>query len=235
MDLLKTGMLVCFLCFLAFSCKKKEETPVLDATTEEAATLIATTFCTDNAGVMTQIEDAAKMADATSLKACLYDSSFSITSLPGATITYQYQVLYSYGFVTPNNYQLSYISNGSYNAPYVTANMQASGTMNVTGFFSGDAYLVNGSSERVGTFSMKTGNHNGISGEVSSTLTNFRFDRNTLICESGTAIVTISGTTNAGRSFSFSGTLVYQGNYTASLTLSGKTYTINIATGMVSN
>jgi hypothetical protein len=81
---------------------------------------------------------------------------------------------------------------------------------------------------------MKIGNQNGINGTVTATITNFRFNKSTLICESGNATVTIAGTTNAGRSFSFTGTLVYQGNYIGSLTLAGKNYSINLSTGAVS-
>ena len=235
MKTLHIALLMAVILLLSSSCKKNEETPILDATTEEAATIIATTFCTGNAGVMTQMEDAVEMSQASDLKTTLYDSSFTVSSASGATITYQYQVLYSFGFLTPNNYQLTFESVGTYNAPYVSASMEAAGSMTVTGFISGYSYLVNGQSAREGNFTMKIGNQNGINGEVSATLTNFRFNKSTLICESGNATVTVTGTTNAGRSFSFTGTLVYQGNYIGSLTLAGKTYSINLSTGAVTN
>jgi hypothetical protein len=234
MKTMKSILLLAALIIAMTGCKKNEETPILDATTEEAAAIMATSFCTGNAGTMTQVEDAVELANTQALKSALYDSSFTIASAPGASITYQYQVNYSYGFVGANNYQLAYDAAGTYNSPSVSASINAEGSMTVTGFISGDAYVVNGISGREGTFSMKIGNNNSITGSVSSTVTNFRYSKTTGLCESGTATVIVSGSTSTGRSFSFTGTLVYLGNYTASLTLSGKTYTVNITTGVVS-
>jgi hypothetical protein len=218
---------------LAVSCKKNEETPVLDATTEEAAIIMATSFCTGNAGTMTQIEDAVELAQAPALKSILYDSSFSVSSAAGAPITYQYQVEYSYGFQSPNNYQLTYSSAGSYSSANLSANITAGGTMNVTGFTSGNYLVVNGQSARNGSFAMKIGNKNFITGSVNTVVTNFKFNKTSGLCEEGTATVIVAGTTSAGRSFSFSGTLVYSGNYNASLTVSGKTYSLNVTTGVI--
>jgi hypothetical protein len=217
----------------ATGCKKNEETPIIDATTEEAAAIMATSFCTGNAGTLTQVEDAVELSQAVMLKSTLTDSSFTISSAPGALITYQYQVNYSYGFLTPNNYQLAFESTGNYNSPGVAATCEAAGLMNVTGFLSGDSYYVNGQSGRDGTFTMKIGNMNSINGTVTTTLTSFRISKTTGVLESGTATIAVNGNTSAGRSFGFTGTLVYLGNYNASLTIGGKTFYVNVITGVV--
>jgi hypothetical protein len=233
MKTLKLFLLIGVSVLLTVSCKKNEETPVLDATTEEAATIMATSFCTGNAGTMTQIEDAVELSQSATAKTTLTDSSFTISSVPGAPITYQYQVEYSYGFQTSNNYLLAYDAAGSYNSANLSANITAGGSLNVTGFLTGNNLIVNGQSGRTGNFAMKIGNKNSITGTVSTVVTNFTFNKTTLVCESGTATCIVNGTTSAGRSFSFTGTLVYSGNYVASLTISGKTYSLNVSTGVI--
>ncbi len=233
MKTLKLLTITFFAVLLTVSCKKKDETPILDATTEEAAAIMATSFCTDNAGTMSLVEDAIELSQNTVLKSSLYDSSFTISSTPGAAITYQYQVNYAYGFLNPGNFQLAYEANGNYNSPNVNATISAAGSMNVTGFLSGDYYVVNGQSGRDGTFTMKIGNKNSITGTVTSTLVNFKVSKTTGQLESGTATIVVNGSTSAGMNFGFTGTLEYTGNYTGTLTIDGKQFFINISTGTI--
>ena len=235
MKKVKFAIFILFAIVLATGCKKNEETPIIDATTEEAAAIMATSFCTGNAGTMTQVEDAVDLSQDVILKSTLQDSSFTITSVPGALITYQYQVNYSYGFLTPNNYQLSFESTGNYNSPNVTASVTAAGLMNVSGFLSGDSYFVNGQSGREGNFTLKIGNKNSVTGTVNTVLTNFKISKSTGLLESGTATIEVKGSTSAGRSINFTGTLVYEGNYMVSLTINGKAFSFNINTGIFSS
>ncbi|MCX6277524.1 MAG: hypothetical protein NT004_05445 [Bacteroidetes bacterium] len=218
---------------MATSCKKNEETPLPDATAEEAAAIMATSFCTGNAGTMTQVEDAVDLSQSIMLKSSLIDSSFTITSLPGALIAYQYQMNYSFGFQAPNNFQLVYSASGNYDSPNVTAAISGDGTLAVTGFLTGDAYIVNGKSASEGNFATKIGNKNSITGTVSSTITNFRFSKTTGLPESGSATIVVAGSTGAGRSFGFTGTLVYNGNNNATLTINGKTFNFNVISGIL--
>jgi hypothetical protein len=214
-------------------CKKKEETPIADATAEEAASIMATSLCTSNAGTMTQVEDAVALSQSTPLKATMYDSSFSLTSATGAVISYQYQMNYSYGFINPNNFQLTNNANGNYNSPNVSAGITADGTLNVTGFLTGDYYVVNGKLGREGTFTMKIGNKTSMTGIVTTTLVDFKVSKTTGLPDSGTATIVLNGNTSTGRNFGFTGTLVYTGNYTGTLTIMGKEFYINISTGTV--
>jgi hypothetical protein len=233
MKTLKLLTITLFAVLLTVSCNKKDETPILDATTEEAAAIMATSFCTDNAGTMSQVADAIELSQNTELKSSLYDSSFTISSAPGAAITYQYQVNYSYGFLNSGNFQLAYESKGNYTSPNVNATISAAGSMNVTGFLSGDYYVVNGQSGRDGTFTMKIGNKNSITGSVTTTLVNFKVSKTTGLLESGTATIVVNGSTSAGMNFGFTGALVYTGNYTGTLTIEGKQFIINISTGTI--
>jgi hypothetical protein len=50
---------------------------------------------------------------------------------------------------------------------------------------------------------------------------------------SGTGTVTFYGQTSNGLVFSYSATVVFTGNQTATLTMSGKTYSLNLAVGQV--
>ena len=233
MKKLRIAAILLMAIIMVAGCKKKEETPVADATTEEAASIMATSLCTSNAGTMTQVEDAVVLSQSTPLKSTMYDSSFTITSATGAVITYQYQMNYSYGFINPNNFQLTYNENGNYNSPNVSAGITADGSLNVTGFLTGDYYVVNGQSGREGTFTMKIGNKNSMTATVTTTMVNFTDNKSTGLPESGTATIVVNGNTSTGRNFGFTGTLVYTGNYTGTLTIMGKQFYINMTTGTV--
>lgn len=214
-------------------CKKKEETPVVETTAEEAVTIMATSLCTGNAGTMTQVDDAVTLSKTTILKSSLYDSSFTITNTPGAVITYQYQMNYSYSFLNSNNFQLTYNATGNYNAPMVYASITTNGSLNVTGILSGNDYIVNGQASREGTFTLKGGNQNSVSATVTTNLINLKVSKATGVVGSGTATIVVNGSTAAGRNFAFTGNLVYTGNYTGTLTIVGKQYYINLTTGTV--
>jgi len=215
------------------SCKKKEETPILDATAEEAASIMASSLCTDGEGALSQVEDAILLADQARLKSVMYDSSFTITSVPGAPITYSYQMNYHWGFQNPNLFELSYESSGSYASPYVSASITGNGNVLVSGIMAGDSYVCSGQSQRDGTFTMKVGNKNAVTGQVTIDYTNFRINKATGILESGNATMSVEGKTSGGLSFGFTGTFVYEGNYTGSLTINSKKFYINIQTGVV--
>lgn len=226
---------ILLLSVLAVSGCKKDET-VLEATAEEAASIMATSFCTGSAGIMTQMEDAMKMAQPSDYKSVLYDSSFTISSAAGAFITYQYTMNYDFGFLSLDSYQLDYQGNGSFSSPSSTGEITSSGTLALSGFSPyslSNYYVCNGNGTRIGTFTMKIGNKNSISGTVTTTITDFKFIKSTGICESGTASMVVSGETSSGRSLSFTGTLVYEGNYVGILTLAGKTYSVNLVTGVI--
>jgi len=215
-------------------CKKDETETVADATTEEAAAIVATSFCTGSAGTMTQMEDAINLSQPTVYKSTLADSTFTITSQAGAIIAYQYGVTYSFGFITPNTYQLAYTSSGNYTSPSTLGVITSEGTLTISGIIDNStSYICNGNAGRNGTFTMKIGNTNSITATVTTTITDFKFNKNTGICESGMANVVCSGSTSLGKTFSYSGTLVYSGNYMGSLTLNGKNYTVNIKTGTI--
>lgn len=226
---------ILLLAVVAFSsCKKNDPETVADATTEEAAAIVATSFCTGSAGTMTQMEDAVGLAKPNGYKSMLADSSFTLASPTGAIITYQYAVTYSFGFLTPNTYQLTYNSMGNYASPNSVGVITSSGALTISGLIDNSTvYTCNGNAGRNGTFTMKIGNKNSITATVTTTITDFKFNKNTGICESGKASVVVSGSTSTGKTFSCSGTLVYEGNYIGSLTLSGKTYSVNIKTGTI--
>lgn len=215
------------------SCKKKESTPVLDATAEEAASIMATSLCTDGEGTLSQVEDAIILSGEPDPKSTLYDSSFTLVSPPGAPITYTYQMQYNYGFQTPNIFGLSFESAGNYSSPYVSATIEGIGNISVSGILVGDSYVCNGQSQREGTFAMKVGNKNSITGIINIVFTNFKFSKSSGLLESGEATMTVEGTTSGGLSFGFTGAFVYEGNYTGSLTINGKKFYINIQTGTI--
>jgi len=226
---------VLLLTVLMLSGCKKDDKTVSEATTEEVASIMVTSFCTGSAGTLTQMEDAVEMAMSSGSKSMMYDSSFTISNTPGATITYQYVMNYDFGFVNLNTFQLAYDASGNYSSPSISGDISTSGTLGLSGLSIYDLsafYSLNGNALRNGTFTMNIGDNNSISGTVTTTITNFKFLKTTGLCESGTANIVVSGSTSSGKDFSLTGILVYEGNHVGSLTINGKTYSVNLTSGV---
>lgn len=234
MKILRIASIVLLAAIAFTGCKKEEETSAITTTTEEAASIMATSLCTANAGTITQVEDAVALAEPTLYKSSLYDSTFTISSLPDAIITYQYQMNYSFGFLNANTYQLVYSASGNCDSPAQVSTITSSGTIGVTGFVSGTSFVCNGDATSEGTFAMKIGNANSLTATVTTKITDFTASKETGQLLSGTAVMTVSGKTSNGATFGFTGTLVYEGNYTGTLTINNDKFYISLKTGTVS-
>lgn len=133
--------------------------------------------------------------------------------------------------VGPDNVVTSIVFHGSYDSPRITSS--DSGTANVTiGGLSTAAtnFIINGTYNRKGTFTSKVGNKASGSSQVNITVSNVTLTKPLRVITGGTAVITISGTTASG-TFNFNGTLVFNGNNQATLTVGTTVYIINTLTG----
>lgn len=224
------------------SCKKdddKEEVQV-GLSSDESAELIATTVCTDAYGYTQQMEDAATLAGESVYKngqGMLYDSSFTVASLPGAYITYLYNLTYEFGLQTIGNstiFSLDFSTSGSYETPRTTSSDSGTGSFELDNCFNAQTYyILNGEASRHGTQQITLLQTRSYTSTIEATFTDIEVDKLTYKILGGESSVTISGTTSTGYGFTVSGTLVFNGDGTITLTIGGSIYEIDYLTGEI--
>jgi hypothetical protein len=225
-------------------CKKDKENPILNVSNDDAAGAVAYGLAGSSGGLVAQVEDAAELAATgpESLKGTAdytYDSSFTITNPSGSPITYSYAVNYHYGVVTPHPagvpyFFLEYDMEGQYHAARVSAAGTNTGSFTLTGLAaSSSVYMLNGSAQRSGTVTASLSSNITFTSDINLTLTAISIDKYTYMINSGSGTITVTGTGPNNQAFSFTGTVVFLGNHSVQLTLSGKIYTIDSETGEI--
>jgi len=225
-------------------CKKDKENPILNVSNTDAANVVAYGLASSSAGITAQVEDAAELAATgpEGLKGTsdyTFDTTFNITNPSGSPVSYSYGVHYAYGVVTPMPaglpyFFLEYDMEGQYHAARVSAVGNNTGSFTLTGLAaSASVYTLNGSAQRSGTVTASVSSSITFTSDVTVTLTAITVDKYTYMINSGSGTVTVTGKGPDGQAFTFTGTIVFLGNHSVQLTLSGMIYTINTETGEI--
>jgi hypothetical protein len=239
----KTLIILIALTMVIFqSCKKddsKEEVQV-GLSADESAELIATSVCSDSYGYTQQMEDAAMLAGESKYKSgqgMMYDSSFTVTSVPGAYIYYSYSLAYDFGLQTVGNstiFYLDFSTSGNYETPRTSSNDNGSGSFDLDNCFNAETfYVLNGSASRYGTQVITILQQRTYTSTIEATFTDIEVDKMTYEILSGECSVKITGTTSSGFGFTVNGTLVFNGDGTITLTIGGSIYEIDYLTGEI--
>jgi len=131
----------------------------------------------------------------------------------------------------PDNLINAITFKGSFDGPRLSSNDSGTSNVTIAGLApSAASYTVNGTYSRKGAFTSKVGNKASGSSDVEIVANNVVLNKPGRAIASGTATITISGTAHAG-SFSFAGTLVFNGNNKATLTVGTTVYIVNLLTG----
>jgi len=231
----KMAALITLTVCLATSCKKDASSgstsTATTVTEQDAADAVTNAIAPTSAGVTAQVSDATVMA-ASAAYPCgqSFDSSIIRSSASGAAISWSYTLGWGWKLTcgSPANFAASFNGHSMYDALRMSSSDSSKGSFTVTGLSPADAdYTFNTSYERNGSQQSKIGNKNAFTSKITVTSTNIKVDKATREIISGAADVTISGASSSGKSFSFSGTLTFNGGKTAVLQIAGGTsYTI---------
>jgi len=132
----------------------------------------------------------------------------------------------------PDNLTGSLTYSGSFSGPRLSSTNSGSATFVVAGLSpNATNFVINGEYKRSGTFQSKTDTTNRGSYSVDIVVTNLKLTKPGRTIASGTATISITGDVAKKGSFSYAGTLVFNADGTATLTLSGKVYIINLTIG----
>lgn len=216
------------------ACKKGSNSSTSATVTEADAVQLTSDAIEPTTGGMTiQANSSVKIyADASTKLSCGVSKDTTITgaSVAGAIPSYSFLLSWNYKLncdTNPQQFTFNFTGSSSYSGLLMTSNDSSTGTFLVSTTPSAANYTVNTSYERKGTQTSKVGQKKSFNSDLKITSTNVLISKTTNEIVSGTGTVSITGTTTSGKSFSFGGTITFNGNKQATVVLnSGVTYPI---------
>ncbi len=232
---------------LVFSaCDKEDEPNHFQIPNEEAADLIATSLAEDG-GLQTIFMDAVTVVnEVTSASTggrqlscgATDNTTFNYASQTGETPSYQYH--YDYGWILncaeqqPSSVDLNLTYDGAMESPDFTFTFEGTSGFTVTEIME-PVLVINGNHNRASAYHvMSDGQQYSGSHTFAYTLTEIKISKETSSIVSGAAAVQLSGTTNRGV-YTVNATITYNGDGTATATINGQVYGIDISTGTINN
>lgn len=225
---------------LFFSCSDDDDTTITETqgiTEEEAVVIVEASLAEESAGLEeTTYEYAKTYEEETSLNVlCNQEISDSYNfSHNGAIVQASYDYYWSFT-ITCNGLNVpqsaSFDSSGS--GTYTTARLESDDTSKlsatVTGLQLTSALMTyNATYERIGTHQLRTNqNTRSITTDFNASIVDLVVSKSDYEVDSGTGTFTLTGATNQGN-FSYDGSLVFNGDNTATVTINGNQYTIDL-------
>lgn len=230
MNTLKHLALIFLISLSIIACDDDTEMAV-EITEEEAVEAIENSLSADTEGMTAQASESARMADTYVDCTVTFDSTITHTSTFGS-ITYDYTFNWNGSLQCtnrlPSQLDLEYTMSGNYVGPRMSSTDNANASIEVTGLSpTTDQYIMNGTYTRNGTQIATFRDSRTFSSTITIIATNWLIDKDTQMIDDGNATVTITGLTNDGTTFSFTGTLIFLGNRSATLSINGNDYPIS--------
>lgn len=223
-------------CISSVSCKKNSTVTTTSAdtvTTDDAADALTEAVTPESGGMVAQTSTATVVISTGSFDCgATTDSSFSGQNISGAAVSYNYSFSSSRTLTCnegiPQQFAYNFLGSSSYSATRISSADSSQGQFTVTGLQPASSqYTFNETYVRKGSENSKVGNQIGFTSTISISVTSLVVDKDNQQILSGTASVSISGATTAGKSFTYTGTLTFNGNEQATLTLGdNNTYSI---------
>jgi len=210
-------------------------------TTDDAANIAAGALSSSSNGIADLAADAtlsaANIGSAHPKCGTIRSDTISRKSNAGSPYTYSYNLTYNFQVDCnsggqPDSLSSNLVYSGSYGGPNMSSTNSGSSIFGVSGLLSTDtAFVINGVYKRAGSFASKADTANHGADNINLTITNLTLKKPGRFIESGSATISITGSTPKQSAFSYTGTVVFKSNGTATLTLNGTVYNINLNTG----
>ncbi|TND08214.1 MAG: hypothetical protein FD123_2469 [Bacteroidetes bacterium] len=216
---------------------EEEETPV---TTDDAADVVTYALQDGSGGCAAQTSEAASYASDEGLRTTQsiqcgvpFDTTVSFTYSGNVTASYSLQwhlLLNCDSLNIPQSLNFSSPYNGNYNGPLMQSSNSGNLSWTITGLGTGNTvpYTFNGSFTRTGSHTSKVRNQSTFSSDLQVTVTSLTVDKTTEHITGGNGSLSLTCQSSTGTSYSFSGTIVFNSNGTATLTINNTNYTISL-------
>lgn len=241
----------------AFSCSKDKNASSSSAiTTDQAADIAAGSLAENSNGFASVTDDVAvnaqgissvnsgltvnsTQATASVHQACGTTVTDSVTrNITADSVTINYLFKYSHTLNCnvnnqPDNVIDTVTYSGSFNGPRLSSTNSGSAKVRIAGLTTAAThFVINGEFKRDGSFQSKVGNKASGNSHIDIVGTDIILSKPGRQILSGTATISITGTGPKGNSFSYTGTITFNGDNTATLNITGGgSYTINLLTG----
>jgi hypothetical protein len=246
MKITKLFLLSCLIC-IAGACNDDDDDDSSSMTSEEAADVVASSLAINSSGLATAVDASVAAADAAveastggRTAACGYSDqeSFTATSTPGAIITYAYNYTYSYlltcGVDVPQSLSVTSSYTGEFDAPRLASQHTGASDFTVTALDeSTSSYIINGGYNRAGAFQSKIRNKNSSTSTVNFIVDALTVDKTNQKILSGSASVAITGSVTGKGSFTYTASVVFEGDGNATVTINSNVYSVDLITGTV--
>lgn len=161
----------------------------------------------------------------------LYAESFSENySSPDYSYNYSANCSYLLSCNAEGNAQsfnYSFSRNGDYDTPRMSSDDNVNANWDVTDLDASTSNTIfNGSYVRIGSQVSKVRNMNTFNSTLTYSLNGIAVNKDTYKIASGSASVVFEGTSTSGNSYTYNGTITFNGDDTATLVINGNTYTI---------
>jgi hypothetical protein len=227
----------------AVSCKKDDNGSVKikgNVSNDEAADMVAASMSSNFNGVAGVSGDVTVSAQAfvNVHLACGATKSDSVSrSYNGSQVSYNYKLKYSYTLNcnsnnVPDNLSSNLTYSGSYDGPSIASSNSGSSSFTVAGLASAATnFSISGEYKRDGSFKSKVDTTNAGSSHIDINVKSLVLTKPNRKIASGSATFTITGNVPKKGDFSFTGSIVFNGDGTANLTVNGTVYIVNLETG----
>jgi hypothetical protein len=224
------------------ACKKDDAATTIPAVSQDDASVVInqSLFATEGNGLMFQTDNAVEVASGyegvrqgqpgakVTSEDCgvKRENSFIAHNEPNSNIYYDYSILWNWTLTCsmekePMSFEMAAKANISYGTSKLSAVDSSLASFTVSGLQSDSAFwIINQDYSYGGMVTIPSGDSvTIINSLVSYKSSNVKVSKETLTIVSGTADVVISGTNGKGATFSYTGTITYQGNYKALFTI----------------
>lgn len=217
------------------ACRKNADDALEILSAAEAAEIAENAVASRSAGAVMPAEDMAELLE-NALGDCGIpgDTSFQRSSTAGP-VTYNY--LFNLGWLincnnlgVPQDAQLSVTGNGAFNTQRWSGSDATTGNLTFAGLNPpATTYTVNGSYKLDGALTGKLRNIDPtLDVEITVNLTNLTIRKSDRLITGGTGTVVIVATNARGRTETLDGTLVFNGDGTATVTVNGHSHTFTL-------
>jgi hypothetical protein len=217
------------------SCQKEDSALAATGSTlsnEEAAAVVQYALAGETNGMSTFIKDVASKTVTVNNPYYCGLSKDSTFSKSGTTYAYSAQLSWLLTCTpakVPASLQFSLSTSGQYQVAKVSSKDAGTGTATFSGLeVKSSNYVVNAEYVRNGAQTLNVATTKSVTSNLSISMSNLQVNKSTYQILSGTGTFNLSGKTLTGKTFSYTGTIVFNGNCTAIITTNGKSFTISI-------
>jgi hypothetical protein len=244
---IKSISLVALFLLAVVSCDDESNSATV-MSNDEAADQIALSLSESSSGLTVTVDETVSVTETAveanagaRTTACGYSENFNFsTSNPqGSLITFSYTFAYSYALSCgtdslPASMQTLVTYSGEFDAPRLASAHTGDGVLTVTALDNtSTAYSIDGSYSRDGSFESKVNNLSAGSNTLVMAIDDLVVNKTTKRIESGSASITLTGTVTGKGDYSFTASIIFNGDGTATATLNGDIYSVDLSTGIV--